>query len=328
MEHPVTKRMVFEHFAGRLSPLQRRLMEEWLESPQHQEIYYTWLEEWEHQNLQYVADSEEALRKSLTQLGEMPDQRPEEVKPSRTWLTFRRLSVAALLLLSLSACFYAGFDRIFYKTFETGYGQVKQITLSDGTLVTLNAHSSLQVPRFTFLANSRRAFLKGEADFDVKHLPDHQPFRITTERNFQVTVLGTKFTVFARSRKTQLVLKTGKVQIDYTKDHRSEKLLMKPGELVSLDQKGRLQRKQVPSPTPYDAWKDHRYEFNHTSLEELSYMLEENYGLEVDIKNPPLRKETTSGSYQARNADELLQLISQLFEINYNRQNNHVTFSQ
>ncbi len=320
--------MVFEHFAGRLSPLQRRLMEEWLESPQHQETYYAWLEEWENQNLQYLANTEEALQKSLAQLGDLADQKPEEVKSAGTWMSFRRLSVAALLLLSLSACFYAGSDRIFYKTFETGYGQVKQITLSDGTLVTLNAHSSLQVPRFTFLSDSRRAFLKGEADFDVKHLPDHQPFRISTERDFQVTVLGTKFTVFARSRKTQLVLKTGKVQIDYKEGNQAGQLLMKPGDLVSLDPQGHLQRKQVQNPKPYDAWKDHRYEFNHTSLEEMAYMLEENYGLKVEIKNPHLGKETTSGSYQARNADELLQLISQLFELNYNRQNNHVIFSQ
>ncbi|MFT4031769.1 MAG: FecR domain-containing protein [Siphonobacter sp.] len=324
MEQPINKQIVFEHFAGRTSPLQRRLLEEWLKTSLHQESYYEWLEEWEHQNLQYVTDTDQALQANLLQIDE---QLVEESKPvQRFWFTVRRLSIAAVVLLCLGVGFYLIQDFLFYKTFETSYGQVRQIQLSDGTLVTLNAHSTLQVPRFGFGKKSRQVFLTGEADFDVRHLPDNQPFQIKIERGFNVTVLGTKFTVYARSRKTQLVLKSGKVQIDYDKG--SKHLLMKPGQLVRMNRQGQLSLQHIRSPKPYDAWKEYRYEFDRTSLKDISYLLQENYGLEVTIKDTRLANETTSGSYQARTADELLQLISQLFEINYNRQNNHVTFSQ
>ncbi|MBO9639227.1 MAG: FecR domain-containing protein [Siphonobacter aquaeclarae] len=325
MEQPVSKQTVFEHFEGRTSPLQRHLLEEWLKTPVNRETYYEWLEEWETRHLQYIADTDGAMQQSLTQLAIQPTTEPAPAirKP---WMTLRRAAAAALVLLTLSAGLYLIKDYVLYKTFETAYGQVKKITLTDGTIVTLNAHSTLRLSRFGFGKEGRHVYLTGEADFDVTHTPDHQPFQVHIDKGFDVTVLGTQFTVYARTRKTQLLLKTGKVRIDYTEGARQRKVFVKPGELVSLDPQGRFNHKTVRSPRPYDAWKEYRYEFHHTPLQEIAYMLQENYGLQVEITGTRLAGETVNGTFPARTAEELLQAIALAYDINVNRQDSKVVF--
>lgn len=325
MQQPVSKHTVFEHFEGRTSPLQRHLLEEWLRTPANRETYYEWLEEWENRHLQYIADTDGALRQSLPSLAIQPATEPSPVvRPPR--IMFRRVAAAAMILLALSGILYLSKDFLLYKTFETAYGQVKKITLTDGTVVTLNAHSTLRLSRFGFGKEGRQVYLRGEADFDVTHTPDHQPFQVHIDKGFDVTVLGTQFTVYARTRKTQLLLKTGKVRIDYAEGTRQRKVFMKPGELVSLDPQGRFAHQTVRSPRPYDAWKEYRYEFHHTPLQEIAYMLQENYGLEVEINSARLATETVNGTFPAKTAEELLQAIALAYDINVNRQDSKVVF--
>ncbi|MDE6403713.1 MAG: FecR family protein, partial [Muribaculaceae bacterium] len=72
---------------------------------------------------------------------------------------------------------------------STPRGKDYKITLEDGTVVWLNAESSLQYPsRFT--GTTRHVHLKGEAYFKVAKNPDRQ-FIITTDR-MDVRVLGTE----------------------------------------------------------------------------------------------------------------------------------------
>ncbi len=106
-------------------------------------------------------------------------------------------------------------DSILYKTFETGYGKTTQIYLEDGSSVALNANSRLKIPRFGFYGDVRNVILDGEAEFSVSHTIDHKRFVVKTSDTFQVEVLGTQFSVFARPRGTKVALSHGKIRIDY-----------------------------------------------------------------------------------------------------------------
>ena len=54
--------------------------------------------------------------------------------------------------------------------------------------------------------------------------------------------------------------------------------------------------------------------------------MQENFGVTIEFREEILANRTLTGSFHAENADELLQVISELLEINFNRQNNKVTF--
>ncbi|HEX9958026.1 MAG TPA: iron dicitrate transport regulator FecR, partial [Fibrella sp.] len=63
MNTTVHKQLLFAHFSGQATPLQQRLIEEWLKERINQEQYYECLEEWDRLNLQYHPDEEGVLAK-------------------------------------------------------------------------------------------------------------------------------------------------------------------------------------------------------------------------------------------------------------------------
>ena len=121
---------------------------------------------------------------------------------SRTvWLT---VSVAASLALGffISDLFFTKPVKDLVKestlALSNSPGQITTVTLSDGTVVHLNADSRIEYPA-VFYGNERRVRLEGEAIFDVEHDED-KPFVVETFR-YDIRVLGTKFDVVAEEDK-------------------------------------------------------------------------------------------------------------------------------
>lgn len=336
MEEIIDKAFLFGYFSGNASPLQKKAIETWLAKPEHRALYYAWLHEWELSHLQVAPDWQRAFEQvaerveaPVSALGDAPSAR--ERRLSRyVWLA------AASFVLLLGTWMFR--PVLLYQTVRTGFGEVRTLALPDGSVVTLNANSSLQYARFGFGADwptplnslqpTRETLLTGEAEFDVRHLPNHQRFVVRTARGLRVTVLGTQFTVLSRTRKTQVALRSGRVQLTLPEKATQPPLLMRPGDLVTLEPTGRLTRRHTLQPERLADWKQRRFTFEKTSLAEVALLLEETYGLRVTIEDPALASRTISGSFQARNADELISLMAELLEINYARDNDHVTFTE
>ncbi len=62
MNLPLPEDMLFDFFDGKTSPLQEKLIEEWLSIPADEEFFYQSLEAWEIKKLQYVPDTEKSLQ--------------------------------------------------------------------------------------------------------------------------------------------------------------------------------------------------------------------------------------------------------------------------
>lgn len=343
MEDIVNKAVLFDYFSGRVSPLQKKSVENWLTGPDNRELYYKWLHEWEMSRLQVTANWQNAYEKTASRIQNSTDglqedeQRPNQWKITivKQWIN-RSWLIAASLTLALLMGSWLLRDWLFYKTVRTGFGETQSLTLSDGSVITLNTNSSLRFLRFGFgewtlapdatYQNPRTVELTGEADFSIRHLPDHQPFIVMTAKGLNIVVLGTQFTVFSRERATRVALRSGRIRL--TSQRRNERpLIMRPGDLVVLNQQGKLALTRTPHPEIMASWKDHRFSFEQTPLREIADMLHENYGLTVAIENTQLANRTISGSFTAQNANEIVQLIAQLLQINYARDNDHVSFT-
>ncbi|MDB5241747.1 MAG: hypothetical protein JWP57_2372 [Spirosoma sp.] len=323
MNTTVHKQLLFAHFSGQATPLQQRLIEEWLKEGINQETYYECLEEWDRLNLQYHPDEDGVLERLWKQI-EVYEQPVSLVKKKPFRFPIQWVAAASLFIISLLALGYLFRKPLLNKTVETAYGEVRKAILPDGSVVTLNAHSQLIFPRFGFGESSRDVFLTGEATFSVRHLPTHQPFIVHTDRQLNVTVLGTEFTVYARNQDAQVVLHQGKVQIDYQGISKPERLTMLPGDLVKLDLNRRLQVNHSKRTEQHKAWQYHQFVFDETSLRDIARLLEENYGLHVSIRDEALASRTISGTFKATTAEELLQVVTELLDVNYNRQNDQI----
>lgn len=328
MESDINKDFIFRHFARKTSPLQRERIARWLRDKANEEAYYEWLEEWENSHPQYVAQTETAYQRYADFLARNPaDEADDESLPllsnRRSWFRRSWLMAASVLFL-LGICAFFGRNQLLYRTYQTAYGETRSLRLPDGSRVVLNANSRLRVPRWGFGNSTRQVTLRGEANFGVTHTPSHQKFVVKTEKGLDVIVLGTDFTVFSRKRGVRVALNKGKVRLQYREGAENRQLLMKPGQLATLDPQNHIALNTIKRPEQRPAWSEKRFVFDETPLREVAYMLEESYGLQVEINDPDLADRVLVGSLRAENADQILQSISQLLDVNVIRHGDRV----
>lgn len=325
----VNKALLFQYFAGNASPVQKRLISEWLALAEHQELYFEWLAEWQSRSPQYLAGGRERYEAYLRYMQEHPHNaasqasenteqetavQPAPTKRRRNWL----MAAASLLLLGTASWF--GRDYIIYRTYGTAFGETRSVELADGTQVILNANTSLRVPRFGFGDDTREVKLNGEAFFHVKHTIDNKRFMVKTDENFEVTVLGTEFSVYTRQKGGKVLLKNGKVHLLYSQGTRKQELVMKPGDLVTMEKAAATPVLKPHADTQkLIAWTGNRFVFDKTPLSEVASQLQEHYGIKVEIKDARFANRTVSGTFQPENGEELLTLLSELFDFRLGR---------
>lgn len=327
MNELVNKQLIFDCFAGNVTSLQRKLIDEWCLVPQNEALYYQWLEEWESSHLQYIADQQSALDRyhnflyGKPAISAQPDHDQTAARQA-TLISRRNWSIwtvaASVAIVALGFVFQ---QQLLNRTYTTAYGQMQVVTLPDGSQVTLNANSNLRVPRFGFGSQTRNVWLEGEAQFSVTHTKTNQRFVVTTDNHADVVVLGTEFTLFARPRGTKVILHRGKVALHYQQTGLGEQqVTMKPGDRVDLAQNGVAHLSKTTHPTNEVAWREHRYSFDQTSLREVTYLFRENFGITLEISDPETASLTLSGTYPAQNATELLKIIAEALNIQIIRQ--------
>ncbi|MEP1086364.1 FecR domain-containing protein [Algoriphagus sp.] len=226
-------------------------------------------------------------------------------------------SAASVILLAMAWMWYQLPDEI---TYQTTYGETKEILLPDSSMVILNSNSQI-----SFIDNwedqmAREIVIEGEAFFHVVHKVDHQPFKVLSSQNVEIEVLGTEFNVYNRAQETEVVLSSGLVTLSFPVKEKEGKIVMSPGELVEFKE-SRFHRKKV-DPVHYTSWKDKVLYLDETSLEEIIKMARNNYGITVEIANEELLDQTASGSMPIGDAENFIDQISKIFNLEITNEEN------
>lgn len=121
------------------------------------------------------------------------------------------IAVVAAALLSLAPFLgLNGYGSLASQSYRTGVGQQATVTLSDGSVVTLNTDTRL---RTRAASGKRLVYLdRGQAYFRVAKDPMH-PF-IVTAAGRTVTAVGTAFDVRVDQRKFEVTVVEGKVRVE------------------------------------------------------------------------------------------------------------------
>jgi ferric-dicitrate binding protein FerR (iron transport regulator) len=183
-------------------------------------------------------------------------------------------------------------------------GRKSIIQLSDGTVVTLNAESSIRYER-GFDKNNRQVSLRGEAFFDVAPDPD-RPFIVHTAQ-LDVRVLGTRFNVNAYPNQpgTRVALAEGSVQLLKTAGAQ-QAIALVPGQVIDF----MTHTQSFGAPAPYDpeaeyGWKDGILVFEDAGFEEAMEVLERWYDVQIEVVNQP----PAQWRYDSRHHNESLELV-------------------
>lgn len=249
-----------------------------------------------------------------TDAGVIPLHRPHW----RQWW----VAAAALVSIALGANWLRQSRQPDWTTLTTAYGQTRQTTLPDGSVVTLNAHSSVRYAATIGQQTVREVWLTGEAFFAVRHLPDHRPFRVHTAR-MNVDVLGTTFNVADRPTGARVVLVTGKVRVNLT-DQPATTTTLKPGQLAE-PQPGTTQlQTRTVKPDAYSAWRENRWQLQHEPLADVAVRLEETYGVRVVFNHDADRQRTVTGNVPTGDLNALCDILSQTLGLHVERTGNQL----
>lgn len=320
MQNIVNKKLIFDNFEGKVTALEKMRIDEWILLEGNQELFFQWLQQWENEHLQFTADKEAALGRYQQFLNNadvydessayVQEEQISNMGNLRKWW----LGIAA----GFAACFllWKSHDQVVYYSCKTGFNQKKLFVLEDGSRVALNSNSTLLVPRISFFVKERRVKLEGEALFSVQHTKDDKKFVVETANGEQVVVLGTEFDLFSRSTGTRVVLQKGKVELHYKKPGREAgQLTMKPGELAAVGRDGVASVKPVDQPSNSSEWLYNRYVFEQSSIEEITQIFKDNFGINITTSDPEIAAMTLSGAYPYENADDLLTVITQALNL-------------
>ncbi|RAK03194.1 FecR family protein [Larkinella arboricola] len=331
MESKISKSILRAYFAGRATPLQKQLVAEFLREEANRETFYRALHEWEKENAQFLPDVMSDFQRLRAQMeqGRNPEETAGETLETpvvrRPFLSYWLAAASVGLVVLLS---WWQRERLLYRTYSTAYGQIQTIYLPDSSRVTLNANSTLKVPRFAVFKDTREVKLAGEAEFSVVHTHDNRRFLVHTPDQLEVEVLGTEFIVYSRNRGSKVVLNRGKVKLRSLKDKRQKPLAIRPGDVVIVTKQGTFNLQRQQAVAEHTAWKEHRFVFNRTPLADIVRQIHEQFGVTVLIPDAELAAHQLSGNYPAQNANDLLEMMTRLLNLRLQHQNDTLVLSR
>lgn len=198
--------------------------------------------------------------------------------PSRSF-TFLKYAASIAILVSAALGIYYYFNQVQDVTIASA-DQVQEITLADGSLISLNEEASVEYQE-PFQNNERRLRLTGEAYFEVTKMPK-RPFVIEID-GAEVRVLGTKFFINRPDKKSISVqVEEGKVLISYKHLHQ----IIRAGEILTLDLQNERLNKSEDATGLASFWKTRKLVFRLTSLTDVIDIVNEAYDASVQLEGP------------------------------------------
>ena len=238
---------------------------------------------------------------------------------------FTGLKVAAILSGSILLA-YGGW-RMFGSqratVFQTAYGEVRTVVLPDQSVVTLNGNSTLRYTGKWDDNSHREVWVEGEAFFSIKPSAIPRSFMVHTASKMDVEVLGTSFNLVDRHGRMQVVLNSGKVKLHSNRTP-EEAIIMQPGDLVEYKEQVRTKVRKNTNAQRYSSWKTNNLQFENASFAELAQLLEDTYGVTVEIRDSALLQQQFTGTVPGQQIDMLLGGLSQLFHLKVSHVGNSV----
>jgi ferric-dicitrate binding protein FerR (iron transport regulator) len=306
-----------------------KLVLQWLETPEGQQYYAeridAGLARLDQERLilpPHPVDYDKILQAIYTYEEGKDDLQPAPARliPLIGWGHWWKVAASVSGLLLVAVWLFFALNK--QEKITTAYGEIRTISLPDGSSVTLNSNSSLRYTNDWDSQTPREVWVEGEAFFSVIHTFNHQKF-IVHSKKLLVEVLGTQFSVDNRRERNRVVLNNGKVQLKNSPEA-APLLVMKPGEMVEFSQQ-RHEFKQVRVDAEQtNAWRNNKLIFDNTPLSEIFQLLEDNYGIQVQIKDSTLLTKKYKGSSPSTNSTILLEKLAKLYDLKIRKEDEQI----
>jgi transmembrane sensor len=274
--------LITDSFEGSLLPEDELKLSEWLSADPENRKKYTSLQElWKNGLEDYKfyqqADESSSWKKLAARMNNKEVSSADgviKIKRNSLILTISGIAAGFLLLIAAGSLLFNRNSKHFY---NTAAGEHKEITLKDGSDVSLKPETRITIAR-DFNESTRIVSMeKGEASFKVSH--QDKPF-IVKAGPVRIEDLGTIFIVRKDEEKIYVEVSSGEVAfIINSTDERKELSAgtsitfeiakMKPGDIIDT-QTGMISKKELLN-------------FNNSPLSEVIVSVEKIYGIRIVI---------------------------------------------
>jgi transmembrane sensor len=308
LETHLLKNLLEKHKKGKCSPAEIKLIEDWLETIKNDDAVYT---------NAFIARQLGITKSRIDRIiSQQPCSQPQK---SFTWL---KMAASLLLFVLTGVAVFKSYQKkqaaeAFsnkptverhilngWVCIQTQKGVTAHIKMPDGSLVTLDASSTLRYP-VKFINHKRRVYLdEGEALFEVAK-DKASPFTVYTTK-FATTALGTAFNIrsYANEHKISISLIHGKIKVDDLRpsvSNSATKILLPHQQIVFNKTSGILLKTYFKDALPITAWKDGVLSFQDATTDEVINAIQNKFN--VEIANNSTR---TNWSYTGVFTDEPL----------------------
>lgn len=287
----------------------------------------------------------------------------QRIKPDLFKIALRYAAVF-IVAASLSGLlfYYVGRNRIadnaqLVSELSVPMGSRARFSMSDGTIVTLNAGSKLKYDN-RFGIKDRIVQLEGEGYFKVAK-DSERPFTVKTS-HLNVVALGTAFNVkaYASDNTIETTLVEGSVRIEETVvKTKAEVMVLKPNQKLTFFKKDssvvgeetipekkagnnadpvkvqnsiavpRLVAEEVHV-EPLISWKENRWIFEMQTLSQIAVELERKFDVQILFESETLKDYRFTGTIIAEPIEQVLEVMSLSAPINFRLKGNVVTLSE
>ena len=208
--------------------------------------------------------------------------------------------------------------------YATTENEHKEITLPDESKVWMNENSSLTYDA-NFDGKFRAIRMNGDVIFEVT--PDKsRPFIVQSDE-LKVTVLGTKFNVFAPKKSSEnknlslarVHVFHGKVKVTQKSDDKFPLILTK-GMTAGLSPKNNKLIPIVDHSPNVHFWLTDVLIFKDKTLQQVILQIEEAYKINIDLTDEKLLNCSFTGKFENQNIDEVMEILAEVLKLDFTKQ--------
>jgi len=269
--------------------------------------------------------------------------RIRDVTSERGSFNYRPLLLTGGFILSLVAVVYLKFPQwitsdslhrvnqntLTQKTFQketVPAGKRRQVQFSDGSLVKVNAGSTIEFPAH-FNAAPRTVTLNGEAFFAIQ-ADAQSPVNIRTQELI-IRGSGTSFNVKAYDDDDDITVtvRAGRVSVG-TSSRASEPFFLTKDQQLVFNKSTDHYQINTLSDEQQVSWVDGFLQFDHTPLLSVEHALERWYDVDITVSDPGLYKTHFTGRHFNENLTSVLESICFAIDATYEKKDNRIVIKK
>jgi len=212
--------------------------------------------------------------------------------------------------------------------FSTAIGAIKSIPAPDGSRITLNTDSVIEV---AMTPHERRVQLqRGEAFFEVAKDP-RRPFKVTAG-NKVITALGTAFSVRRTAGNSiDVVVTEGAVRVDEAgrDEGTANAAILRAGGIAHSTESGTLiEERALPRAQEQLSWRIGTLVFRNESLVDAIAEFNRYNTRQMFVEDPAIKALRIEGNFRATNLDGFVHVLEDGFGLHVEQVGNRIELSQ